>query len=241
MFPLRDVHPSKRPPLITRVLIVLNVAAFLLQVLYGWKTNWTGGADLANIWGARPVCFLSPSSCGIALPRDGERLWQPLFVSLFLHAGVLHLAFNMLFLWVFGPRVEERLGRFAFICAYLLGGVVATMAFILTHPFDGAPLIGASGAIAAVLGLYFILLPKSWILTYFPPIFLFPLPAPVFLLVWIVGQLAGIWDNLPFLTPAHSLRDSPDNIAWMAHLGGFLFGACWGWQVQPWRKKKNTD
>ena len=238
MFPLRDVHPPQRPPLITRLLIVLNVLAFLVQIVFSWGAHWLGGANLAAVWGVRPVCYFSPGSCGLALSQAGGWLWQPLLVSLFLHGGVLHLAFNMLFLWVFGPRVEERLGRFAFTLAYLGGGVVASLAFVVTHPLTAAPLIGASGAIAAVLGLYFILLPKSWILTYFPPIFLFPLPAPLFLLIWILGQFAGVWDQLPFLSPAP--QHAPDNIAWMAHLGGFFFGAFWGWQVQPWRKRNGS-
>jgi hypothetical protein len=124
--------------------------------------------------GVKPRCYFSPGSCGISVPGETQLLWQPLFVSLFLHGGLLHLGFNMLFLWVFGPGLEERLGKWKFLMFYFGCGLVASLAHIITHPFSDAPAIGASGAISGVLGAYLILLPRSWILTYFPPIFLFP-------------------------------------------------------------------
>ncbi|MBV9469572.1 MAG: rhomboid family intramembrane serine protease, partial [Abitibacteriaceae bacterium] len=153
----------------------------------------------------------------------------------FLHGGVLHLAFNMLFLWVFGPGVEERLGRWRFALFYLICGIAASLAHVVTHAHSSIPSIGASGAIAGVLGLYLILLPRSWILTYFPPIFLFPVPAPLFLVAWILLQVVSGFTHLPGLLPSHAHSD----IAWMAHIGGFAIGVIMGWSINPRRKAKS--
>jgi membrane associated rhomboid family serine protease len=176
---------------------------------------------------------VSPAACGIAVPGQAERLWQPLVASLFLHGGVLHLAFNMLFLWVFGPGVEDKLGRCRFTLLYFGCGLAATAAHIVMHPGSAVPVIGASGAIAGVLGLYLILLPRSWILTYLPPIFLFPVPAPLFLVAWLVFQAVSGIGRLPGLGVPHQ----PADVAWVAHIGGFVMGAALGWRIQPWRKR----
>jgi membrane associated rhomboid family serine protease len=226
MFPLRAVHKTAKAPWMTRLLVVANVLAFCFQAL-PWER-----ALLVYEMGVKPRCYFSPGSCGISVPGETQLLWQPLFVSLFLHGGLLHLAFNMLFLWVFGPGLEERLGKWKFLMFYLGCGIVASLAHIVTHPFSNAPAIGASGAISGVLGAYLILLPRSWILTYFPPIFLFPVPAPLFLVLWILSQVLSFFTNLPWIGTGAS------NIAWTAHIGGFLFGAMWAWTIKPWWKKK---
>ena len=147
MFPLRDVHKPQRTPIITRLLVLLNLAAF------GWQM-WTAfqGQEswlLAN-FAVRPNCYFVPGSCGIALSTNSEALGIPLLSALFLHGGVLHLAFNMWFLWVFGPGVEDRLGRIKFPIFYLFCGIAASLFYVVAHPFSTAPLIGASGAIAGV-------------------------------------------------------------------------------------------
>ena len=185
MFPLRDVHRPAKTPWLTRLLIAANIGVFLWQ----WAMWNLGGTAVEARLGVTPLCYASPGSCGLALPHDAERLWQPLFASLFLHGDWLHLGFNMLFLSVFGAGVEDRLGKTRFFCLYFVCGVAASLAHVLTHPFSTSPVIGASGAIAGVLGAYFILLPRSWILTYLPPIFLFPVPAPLFLILWFLAQL----------------------------------------------------
>lgn len=233
MFPLRDVHKPDRPPFITRLLITLNIGAFGYQWLLWLLTD----RDLIASMGMRPKCFVLPSSCGISVIGESELLWQPLLVAMFLHGGVLHLAFNMLFLSVFGAGVEDRLGRFRYLLVYLGCGLAASLAHIATHPFSPEPAIGASGAVAGVLGAYLILLPRSWILTYLPPIFIFPVPAPLFLVIWIGGQLASAFAGLSLFSPGHS----GDNIAWMAHIGGFAAGAAIGWAVKPWWKRKATS
>jgi membrane associated rhomboid family serine protease len=229
MFPLRAVHKTVKPPWITRLLVLANVLAFCFQAL-----PWERDVLVAEM-GVKPQCYFSPGSCGISVPGETQLLWQPLFASLFLHGGLLHLAFNMLFLWVFGPGLEERLGKFKFLGFYLACGLVAGVGHIITNPFSMSPAIGASGAISGVLGAYLILLPRSWILTYFPPIFLFPLPAPLFLILWMLSQVLSFFTNLPWLGGGHS------DIAWMAHIAGFVCGALWGWSIKPWWKKKKAD
>ena len=233
MFPLRDVHKPKRVPFITRVLIVLNVAAFVWQVLASLEGRQS---TLIAQWGVRPKCYFAPDACGIVLPAEADQLWQPLFTSLFLHGGLLHMAFNLLFLGVFGPGVEDRLGRIKFLLFYGACGVMATLAHVITHPTSDIPTIGASGAIAGVLGAYLILLPKSWILTYFPPIFLFPVPAWLFLIAWMAGQIANAIWSLPLGFVTREISD----VAWMAHIGGFALGVSWAWTIKPWWKKSAT-
>ena len=227
MSPLRAVHQTKLPPFVTRLLVVLNLLAFGLQLLLG-------SGIVTYAMGVRPHCYFSPSSCGVDLPQESAALWQPLFVSLFLHGGWLHLAFNMLFLWVFGPGLEERLGKLRFLLFYLGCGIAASLAHVVTHPLSSVPVIGASGAISGVLGAYLILLTRSWILTYFPPIFLFPVPAPLFIVLWFASQIASALDFLPRLTGGET------DVAWMAHIGGFAMGVFVAWGIKPWWKSK-TD
>jgi len=227
MLPLRAVHPPKSPPFVTRLLVVLCVGAFVYQIL--------SPRDLAQSFGVRPACYFSPDSCGIALAAGGEKLWQPLWASLFLHAGFLHLAFNVLFLWVFGGGVEEKFGKPRMALFYFACGLAAHIAHIGSHPFSRVPTIGASGAIAGVLGAYLVLQPRSWILTYFPPIFLFPVPAPVFLVMWIAAQFTGALSAVSFLDTGHA---QGDNIAWLAHLGGFVFGTYWAWRFSRKTRRK---
>ena len=237
MIPLRDVHRPAKTPWLTRWLIAANIGVFLWQC-----ANWMfGSAWIEARLGVTPLCYTSPGSCGIAVVHDSERLWLPLITSLFLHGDLLHLAFNMLFLAVFGAGVEDKLGKTRFAVLYFGCGFFASLAHVLTHPFSTSPVIGASGAIAGVLGAYFILLPRSWILTYLPPIFLFPVPAPLFLVLWFLGQISGAFSTVLHILPG-LLTGAPQTptsqIAWMAHLGGFFAGAAAGWSIKPWWKKK---
>ena len=231
MFPLRDVHRPSRTPIITRLLVLLNIAAFAWQF-------WLAVSDHENMMlinlAVRPNCYFAPGACGIALPDDTQFLWQPLLTSMFLHGGLLHIAGNMWFLWVFGPAVEDRMGRVLFPLFYLVCGICAALFFVVTHPYSNAPLIGASGAIAGVLGAHLVLYPKSWILTYLPPIWVFPVPSLLFLALWIAMQVL----NATFGSP---MEVGADNVAWMAHVGGFATGALWAWRIKPWWKNKKSD
>ena len=208
----------------TRLILLLNVAMFATQFFSA------SGATFVARYGVRPRCYFAPKSCDVHFENAARVLAEPLFVSQFLHADILHLAFNMLFLWVFAPELEERLGRLRFAFFYLACGVVAALCQMISAPFSSAMMIGASGAISGVLGAYFVLHRRSWILTFVPPIFLFPAPAPLFLALWFLLQIASVFVKVPLLHGGAS-------IAIWAHLGGFLFGAAWAWRIKPWWKK----
>lgn len=236
MIPLKTLPNAPQRPYWTWFLALLCVLAFVAQwVVWQW-----GHVDVASSFGVVPRQVLSPSLWVGTWSELGERegvrhlnprLFSP-FLSLFLHADILHLGFNLLFLVVFGTALESELGRIRFLLCYFLGGFTATLAHIAFHPWSGVPAIGASGAIAALLGAYLVRLPRAWVLTYFPPIFLFPVPAPLFLLVWIAGQVAGAWHAGGWLS-----APSGTEIAWTAHLGGFAFGAWYGFITRNRRKR----
>lgn len=229
MFPLKTLPNTKKKPYLTRLLVFVNVVIFFLQ----WFCHLLWGVDLASLWGVVPHCYFAPSSCGVASLDTSQPLWISPLAALFLHADILHLAFNMLFLSAFGGGLEDKLGRIRYVLIYFGGGLAADAAHIAFHPFSQIPTIGASGAIAAVLGAYLVVLPKAWVLTYLPPIFFFPVPAPLFLIVWAGGQISGALGDFHF-----GLASAGGDIAWMAHLGGFLAGALYGWRVAPWTKKR---
>lgn len=229
MFPLKTLPKSSKTPHLTRLLILLCALTFGAQ----WFLQITRGADLAAIYGIVPRCFTVPSGCGVLSVQGAKSQVFSLFAALFLHADILHLGFNMLFLSVFGGGLEDKIGKIRFALVYFGGGVLAGAAHIVFHPFSTAPTIGASGAIAAVLGAYFITQPKGWVLTYLPPIFFFPAPAPLFLIVWIAGQIGGAFSQFSLAGASGGA-----NIAWMAHLGGFGAGALYGWRLAPWVKRK---
>jgi membrane associated rhomboid family serine protease len=136
---------------------------------------------------------------------------------MFLHGSLLHIGGNMLFLWIFGNNVEDRFGHIPYLIFYLVAGVVATAVYVLFNPDSTAPLLGASGAIAGVMGAYLVLFPRAPIRTLIliPPIILWPrLPAWALLLFWFGSQF--------FISPG-------SGVAWVAHVGGFIFGALVGW------------
>lgn len=229
MFPLKSLPEPRRKPFCTWSLVVLNVVAFVMQ---GWA-HFFSGKDAAAVFGIVPVCYLHPSACGVVTVREADQLGLPLLVSMFLHADLLHLGFNMLFLWIFGAGLEDKVGRLRFLVIYFGGGLVAALAHIVTHPFSASPVIGASGAIAAVLGAFLITLPKAWILTYFPPIFFFPVPAPLFLVIWAAAQVWNALSDVRFFSASQG-----GGVAWVAHLGGFIAGALYGWRIAPWMKRR---
>lgn len=231
MIPLRAVKTSGKTAAVTWTLVGANVVIFLVQVLAHLVT---GRDVLTASFGVQPNCYFRPSSCGLDWPVDGG-LWWPLLGSMFLHGGLLHLGFNMLFLAVFGTEVEARLGWWRYLLCYIGCGVAAVLFHVITSPTSHAPVIGASGAIAGVLGIYFILLPKSWILTYIPPIFVIPIPAVIFLGLWFAGQVASAFGSLPWFS-----REQSD-IAFWAHLGGFAAGVVIGWSIKPWWKSPSRQ
>ena len=214
MLPLRDNLPTRRFPVVTVALIAANVLVF---VLYQGAGSGEGFLSSLQDLAFRP-CEVE-NSC----PDAGEGPLVTLFTSMFLHGDWLHLLGNMLFLWIFGNNVEDTLGRPRFLAFYLLGGVFAmatqsgvTLGF--GSPADAAiPNLGASGAISAVLGAYFVLFPHGRVLTLILPVFIFPLPAGLFLGIYFVMQ--ALVGGLSFLSP-----EQGGGVAYFAHIGGIVFG-----------------
>ena len=214
MLPLRDNVPTRHFPILTVGLIAANVLVFVLYQDAGADPGFTASVnDLAF-----HPCEVE-DSC-----RQVGRDWPPtLLSSLFMHAGWAHLLGNMLFLWIFGNNVEDSLGRVRFILFYLLGGIAATAAQTVvtlgwgTAPDAAIPNLGASGAISAVLGAYFLLHPHGRITTLVLPFFLFQIPAMVFLGIYFLYQL--LIGGYAFVHP-----EAGGGVAYFAHLGGIAFG-----------------
>jgi membrane associated rhomboid family serine protease len=214
VLPLRDNLPTRRFPVVTVALIAANVLVF---VLYQGAGSGEGFLSSITDFAFRP-CEVE-DSC----PTAGEGPVVTLFTSMFLHGDWLHLLGNMLFLWIFGNNVEDTLGRPRFIAFYFLGGVfaMATQSAVTLgfgSPTDATiPNLGASGAISAVLGAYFVLFPHGRVLTLILPIFVFPLPASLFLGIYFVMQ--AFVGGLSFLSP-----EQGGGVAYFAHIGGIVFG-----------------
>ena len=213
MIPLHDDVPTRRFAVVTLAIILVNVAVFAFQLsLPRWGLTLDGWYYLA---GARPYELTHQMD----LPPFGfVPWWATPFSSLFVHGGWLHLIFNMLYLWIFGNNVEDAMSRPRFVAFYLVCGMVATTAQVLVAPLSEVPLIGASGAIAGVLGAYIVLFPRARVISVVPPGFFFPVfevPA------WV---LLGIWFALQTVEGLLSLRDPAVGVAFFAHVGGFVAG-----------------
>src|SRR5215831_1820158 len=212
MIPLRDTTRSRTFPLVTILFIVLNGVVFFFELSLGRRLT-----QLFYIFGVVPSFYFS------------SRYWEttgliggalPLLTSMFLHGGWLHFLGNMLYLWVFGDNVEDRVGHFGFLMFYFACGLAAAFLHIFTNPASTVPTVGASGAIAGVLGAYLVLFPGARVLTLVPIFFFFQLielPALLFL---------GFWFVMQFFSGAMSLTAGRDvgGTAWWAHIGGFCAG-----------------
>jgi membrane associated rhomboid family serine protease len=217
MIPLRDNVARHRLSPVNTLLIAANVAVFVHEVSLGRHLD----AFIAR-YAMVPALVARAHLHGAALWDTRGRLWPPFTVitSMFIHGGLGHIAGNMLYLFIFGPAIEERTGPAHYLSFYLLSGIASAAATVVMAPQSTVPVIGASGAIAGVLGAYFILYPRGNILTFFPPFF-FRLPAVLYLIVWFAAQLfSGIAGGA-----AGSLGGG---VAWWAHVGGFLFGVAAG-------------
>jgi membrane associated rhomboid family serine protease len=173
VIPLRDIIPSRTTPVVTICLIALNSIVFLYQMSLGRAVD-----AFTLYYGLIPAAFS----------------WMNVFTSMFLHGSVLHVAGNMLYLWIFGDNVEDRMGHGRFLVFYLLCGIAAALAQTITTPDSTVPMIGASGAIAGVMGAYFVLYPRSRIVTLIPLFFFFQVievPAIFFLGIWFLMQFVS--------------------------------------------------
>ena len=220
MIPLRDSMRPLRYPYVNILLIFINIALFIYQLSLGSEEL----AELFLRFGVIPHNFLALQGYSIS----------PLFTSIFLHGGWFHLLGNMLYLWVFGDNVEDLMGHRSYLLFYLLAGMAANLTHIAANPQSAVPTIGASGAIAGVLGAYFILFPRARVLTLIPIGFFLTtarLPAILFLFLWFFLQLF----NALFAAAA-----AAQMVAWWAHIGGFLAGILAGLITLLYRRIMGT-
>jgi membrane associated rhomboid family serine protease len=201
VFPIADVIPSRKTPVVTIGLIALNALAFLFELTLSEPEL----QQLVQLYGVVPADFS----------------WASIVTSMFLHGGWLHVLGNMLYLWIFGDNVEERFGHLGYLLFYLFCGGAAALGQALTQPYSAVPMVGASGAIAGVMGAYFVLFPQSRVLTAVFLFFFFDLveiPAIFFL---------GIWFLMQFFSGIGSIgaAEATGGVAFWAHVVGFIVGA----------------
>jgi membrane associated rhomboid family serine protease len=223
MIPLKDTIPSRTAPVVTVALIAINVLVFLHETALGPHLQ-----AFVFAYGLVPRRLVYWHGD----PLDPQR-FLPLLTSMFWHGGWLHLLGNMLYLWIFGDNVEDKLGHLRFLLFYLLCGVTAAMTQVALNPASPLPTVGASGAIAGVLGAYLVSFPRARVVT-FVPLFFLPwivqVPAVLYLAFWFVMQvLSGLAElGAPSQT---------GGVAWWAHIGGFVGGIVLVKLMEPARRR----
>jgi membrane associated rhomboid family serine protease len=214
MIPLRDNVPTRSFPVVNIAILVLNVLVFLFEI------SLSGPAQEAFLiaFAVVPARLLSP-------PVFGD--WHTLLTSQFLHGGLLHLGSNMLALFIFGDNVEDRLGHLRFLVFYLLCGVAGALLHVYVDPTSPVPALGASGAIAGVLGGYMVLFPSARVLTF----------VPIFVIPWVIGVPAALWAIGWFLSQllggfAALGEGAEGGVGFWAHVGGFVAGLTLVWPLR---------
>ena len=222
MIPLHDTIPSRSWPLVTFLLIVVNVLVFLYELSLGPVLD-----RFLLIYGFIPERYLRIAQVD---PWNLSVRFGPMLTSMFLHGGWLHLIGNMWMLWIFGDNVEDRLGKGRYLLYYLVCGLAAVYLHYLTGPLSRIPVVGASGAIAGVMGGYFVLFPHARIVALIPIFFflhVITVPAVLFLAFWFFMQL--------FNGMVATAASFGGGVAWWAHVGGFLAG---GLMILPFRRSR---
>src|SRR2546423_14673344 len=214
MFPIQDSVPSRSVPVVTRTIIFVNALVFFFELMLPQR----GVEQIVYLFGIVPARFTHPEwAAYVGFPVD---TYWPLLTHQFLHGGWLHIIANMWTLWIFGDNVEDRMGPVRFAIFYLTCGVLAGLTHLVTNPNSTVPSVGASGAIAGVLGAYLLFFPTARLVVMFP-IFFFPfffeVPAVIYLGFWFFSQLFS--GTLALAGPQHV-----GGIAWWAHIGGFVSG-----------------
>ncbi len=205
--PIKDLNPRRTYPVVNTLLILTNVIVFLYQVSLGQRLGDAFVMANATI----------PSHVRAALigHYNMEHAFLPILTSMFLHSGLMHIAGNMLFLWIFGDNVEDYFGHFPYLVFYFFCGIGSGIAHIIFNFHSNLPALGASGAISGVMGAYIILYPRARVLTL---VFIFFVPIPAFIIL-------GYWFLLQFLAGVSSVgAAATGGVAWWAHIGGFLLG-----------------
>lgn len=215
MLPIKDHNPTERVPVVTIALIAANIVVFFLEPISASDAEQTrfflcNAAIPAEVMQGEQIHRI-----GEALGCPDKNVWVSILKSMFLHAGLFHIAGNMLFLWVFGNNVEDRLGPVRFVAFYLLCGVAATYAQTLLDRDSIIPLVGASGAVAGVLGAYLVMFPQARVTTLFFYV-LIDVPALALLAGWFVMQV--------FQGIGSVAGPSQGGVAYLAHIGGFVAG-----------------
>jgi membrane associated rhomboid family serine protease len=222
MIPIRDQIPTRRVPVMNYLLIGLNILVFVLMWLAGPAQE-----SLVYEFAMIPSNF-----------RDGIDLGDvtDIFTSMFMHAGLAHIAGNMLYLWIFGDNVEDSMGPVKYLVFYLVGGVVASLAHLFTNPGSQLPTVGASGAIGAVLGAYLVLYPQSRIVTFIPLGFYMRMAVVPAIIV------LGLWFILQLFSGVLSLGGPQDvgGVAFWAHIGGFVAGMLMAKLLATGRRPEST-
>jgi membrane associated rhomboid family serine protease len=206
MIPLKDDAPTKTVPFVTYLIIAINISVFIYEL--SLKPEGLQAFVLSTAIIPREILSLSDMHPAAIAPIP-----LTLVTGMFVHGGLIHIGGNMLFMWIFGDNIEDRFGHFRFIIFYLGAGVIASMVQVLVNPASDAPIIGASGAVAGVLGAYFLLFPTAQVKTLIFLLFfvsVVKIPAVVFLGFWFLIQIAS---------SAYG-----GGIAWYAHIGGFIAG-----------------
>ena len=213
MIPIRDDAPKYTTPYVTYLLIALNLIIFIFELMLGSNDRNAFVLQFGVLPAKLPAAFHPGANVSLA------GAFLPLLTSMFLHASWLHVIFNMWALWIFGDNVEDYLGHFRYLAFYLASGLIAGFVHILFNWGSTVPTVGASGAIAGVMGAYFVLYPRARVLVWFPPIFFFHLPA------WLV---LGYWFVVQFMSGAATsiaeTSQTSGGIAFWAHVGGFVAG-----------------
>ncbi|NLH47204.1 MAG: rhomboid family intramembrane serine protease [Myxococcales bacterium] len=215
MIPYKDLNPTTRLPIVTGGLVLANIAVYVFQ-LFDSQNGLAFAMVPRQLWG-----FF-----------HGGSLWPffTLITGTFLHGSLLHIGFNLLFLWVFGDNVEDRLGHARFLLFYLAGAFVASACQVAVSPFSAVPVVGASGAISAVLGAYLVFFPGARVKTLFIIIVIpkiITLPAAIFLGLWFILQ---VFSSIGAAAGAAG-------VAWYAHIGGFIYGVFWAWRFARRRNR----
>lgn len=219
MVPLRDDNPTSSKPRVTIALIIINIFVFLFQINLGPK-------QLEIFWNVFAIVPIQLTASFRGLLEFPLLEWMTLITSQFLHGGFLHIGGNMLYLWVFGNNIEDQLGHVRFLIFYLGCGALAGLTQWIFDPASGVPTLGASGAIAGIMGAYILRFPRAQIVTLIPLLFFFftiRIPALYFLGFWFIQQaLYGL------LSLGGEVNVGSGGVAYWAHAGGFVFGLILG-------------